>query len=97
MKKYLLGRILEAIISLLAVSFIIFLLSRLAGDPLNLLLDASATHEDKALLASKLGLDKPMMEQYWIFIIISTRFPRSRNALNFNILYQHLSWEEKNE
>lgn len=68
MGKYILGRIIQAIICLLAVSFIIFYLSRLTGDPLDLLLDISATMEDRLLLASKLGLDQPFIVQYWKFL-----------------------------
>ena len=68
MQRYILSRIIQSIFTLLAVSFIIFSMSRLSGDPLNLLLDISATEEDKTLLAKKLGLDKSFIEQYGIFL-----------------------------
>jgi len=68
MQRFLLSRILQSILTLLAVSFIIFSMSRWSGDPLNLLLDISATQEDKALLAKKLGLDKSLLAQYGIFL-----------------------------
>jgi len=68
MQRYILVRVFQSIFSLLAVSFIIFSLSRLSGDPLDLLLDISATQADKALLAKKLGLDKPLTEQYLLFL-----------------------------
>ena len=73
MQRYLLSRIIQSILTLLAVSFIIFSMSRLSGDPLNLLLDISATQEDKALLAKKLGLDKSLLEQYGIFLANALR------------------------
>jgi peptide/nickel transport system permease protein len=69
MKHYIAGRFIEAVISLIAMSFIIFILSRMAGDPLNLLLDAAATNEDRALMAAQLGLDRPILEQYGMFIV----------------------------
>lgn len=68
MQRYILNRIIQSVFTLLAVSFIIFSMSRLSGDPLNLLLDISATQEDKTILAKKLGLDKSFMEQYGIFL-----------------------------
>ncbi len=68
MQRYILSRIIQSILTLLAVSFVIFSMSRLSGDPLNLLLDVSATQEDKTLLAKKLGLDKSFIEQYGIFL-----------------------------
>ncbi len=68
MQRYILSRIIQSIFTLVAVSFVIFSLSRLSGDPLNLLLDISATQEDKTLLAKKLGLDKSFIEQYGIFL-----------------------------
>ncbi len=69
MQRYVLGRIIQSIVCLIGVSFIIFYLSRLSGDPLDLLLDISATEADKLLLAKRLGLDRPFLEQYWIFLV----------------------------
>lgn len=68
MQRYILGRVIQAIISLLVVTIIIFLLSRLAGDPLVLLLDENATFEDRARLSAALGLDKPLVAQYGIYM-----------------------------
>ena len=68
MQRYILSRIIQSIFTLVAVSFVIFSMSRLSGDPLNLLLDVNATQEDKTLLAKKLGLDKSFFEQYGIFL-----------------------------
>jgi peptide/nickel transport system permease protein len=52
----------------LAVSVIVFLLGRLSGDPLDLLLPIDATEEDRAILSEHLGLDKPLPVQWGIFI-----------------------------
>jgi len=68
MQRYILSRVIQAIISILAVTIIIFLLSRLAGDPLDLLLDITATYEDRARLSEQLGLDKPLVQQYGVFM-----------------------------
>lgn len=68
MQRYILGRISQAILSLLIMSLIVFVMARLTGDPLNVLLPENATEEDRAALAAHLGLDKPLPTQYFIFI-----------------------------
>ena len=58
-----------AILTVLAVSVFIFLLVRSTGDPRNLLLSRQArdvAHWDA--LGEKLGLDKPLIQQYGIFM-----------------------------
>ena len=68
MSRYIIHRVIQAILCVIAVSVIIFLIGRLLGDPTDLLLDIYASDEDKVLLRNRLGLDKPLLEQYGIFI-----------------------------
>ncbi len=68
MQRYLVRRILITIITVLAVSVIIFALARAAGDPRYLLLPVRATEEQFDALGKKLGLDKSYPHQYWIFL-----------------------------
>lgn len=68
MQRYILKRLGHGIIVLIAVSLIVFTLSRLSGDPLALMLDPEATREDHDAMIIKLGLDKSLPEQYFIFI-----------------------------
>ena len=58
MKRYILTRVAQAVLCIIAVSVIVFLLSRLTGDPLDLLLPIDATEQDRAILSKELGLDK---------------------------------------
>ncbi len=70
----LIRRILGAIPVLLAISFLIFLLMHIApGDPVTLMLGDNATPEDVARLRNELGLDKPIMVQYWDFLSRAVR------------------------
>jgi peptide/nickel transport system permease protein len=69
MQRYLLKRIIQAIITLFLMSMIVFVLGRLSGDPVPLLLGDLATKEDVALITKELGLDKPIPVQYGIFLI----------------------------
>jgi len=68
MQRYIVRRLLQAVITLFLVSVIVFILGRLTGDPVALLLTEYSTEEDKILITKQLGLDKPLPEQYAIFI-----------------------------
>lgn len=68
MQRYILACALQAVGCLLAVSIIVFSITRLTGDPTVLLLPVDATKEDHIRLTTHLGLDKPLYIQYWKFI-----------------------------
>ncbi len=68
MPRYILGRLLQGIGVLFLVSIVVFVLARLTGNPAVLLAGGDADAEDIAILTAHLGLDKPLPEQYWIFI-----------------------------
>ncbi len=68
MQRYLLKRIVQAIITIFLMSIIIFLLGRLSGDPVVLLLGDLATEEEVQLITKELGLDKPLPVQYTVFL-----------------------------
>jgi peptide/nickel transport system permease protein len=65
---YLVGRVLQAILSMLVVITIVFVLARLSGNPVHLLLDVNATQQDVDILTRHLGLDKPLLVQYAIYV-----------------------------
>jgi peptide/nickel transport system permease protein len=71
--RFLIRRFMMAVITLLAVSLIIFVMGRATGDPRNILLDDYATQEDWDRLGRKLGLDKPYYQQYGIFLLDSLK------------------------
>ena len=87
MRRYLLSRILQAIVTLLLLTLIAFVMTRLTGNPLDVLLDARATEEDRAAVARVLGLDRPLPVQYAIYLRDLTRgdfgnsFKTRRSAL----------------
>lgn len=64
MKKYLFIRILKAIMTIWFVWTLVFCLTRLTGDPVEWILDASGSVEAKEQLRHNLGLDLPLWEQY---------------------------------
>ena len=68
MQKFLARRILLAFVTLLAVSLIIFIMSRASGDPRHIYLDDYSTQEDWDRMGAALGLDKPYYQQYGMFL-----------------------------
>ena len=53
---------------MIVVSIVVFVLVRLSGDPIELMMPAEATKEDIALVRAQLGFDRPWPEQYAIFL-----------------------------
>ncbi|HEU5323979.1 MAG TPA: ABC transporter permease [Methylomirabilota bacterium] len=68
MQRYIVGRAVQAVVSMIVVSFVVFALVRLSGDPIAIMAPAEATEADIALLRNYLGLDRPWPVQYWWFV-----------------------------
>ena len=68
MQRFLIRRFFLMIVTLFAVSMIIFVMARVGGDPRSLLLDDHATKEQWERLGEELGLNKPLYHQYAIFM-----------------------------
>ena len=68
MQRFLVRRFLITIVTLFAVSVIIFAMARVSGDPRIMMLGELASKERYELVGKKLGLDKSYLEQYWIFM-----------------------------
>ena len=68
MQKFLVRRLVIAVITVVAVSLLIFVMSRISGDPRHVYLDDYSTQEDWDRMGAALGLDKPYYQQYGIFL-----------------------------
>ncbi len=68
MTRFLVTRILSALLALLGVICLVFLLIHLIpGDPVEVMLGESAQPTDKETLRHALGLDLPLHQQWWIY------------------------------
>jgi peptide/nickel transport system permease protein len=67
-QRYIVGRILQSIVSIFVVSVVVFALVRLSGDPIQIMMPAEASKADIELMRASLGLDRPWPVQYWRFI-----------------------------
>ncbi|MFC3419971.1 ABC transporter permease subunit [Salinicoccus hispanicus] len=69
MYRYLFMRILNLIPLLIIVSFVVFMFVHIIpGDPARLLAGQDATREEVELARSVLNLDKPLLQQYFIYM-----------------------------
>ena len=68
MTRFLLRRFVIALITLLAVSILVFVMVRIQGDPRAVLLGTFFTQEQWDAVGIELGLDKPWHQQYGIFM-----------------------------
>ena len=73
MQRYIAVRVFQSLVAIFVMSLIVFSLARLSGNPLEVMLPLEATEEDYTRLTEYWGLDKPILEQYWRFLIASLR------------------------
>ncbi|MBR0670484.1 ABC transporter permease [Neoroseomonas soli] len=82
MGRFILTRLWQTLITLLLLTVLIFILARLTGDPTPLVMPSEATDADRNFFRQQYGLDRPIHEQYVIFL---------RNALrgDFGISFRY--------
>ncbi|MFQ3790258.1 ABC transporter permease [Halomonas sp. A29] len=74
MLAFLIQRVLQAIFVMFVVALISFSLFHYVGDPVLNMLGQEATEADRAALRAQLGLDQPVVVQFWNFIVNAAQF-----------------------
>ncbi|MBU1359695.1 MAG: ABC transporter permease [Gammaproteobacteria bacterium] len=69
MIPFILRRLIQAVVVMIAVAFIAFLLFQYVGDPVVFLLGQDASPEQIRSLRAGLGLDQPFFVQFWHFLV----------------------------
>lgn len=64
MQRFIILRVLQGLLAVLVISMVVFALSRIAGDPIDAILDDEAGKEQIERLRKEWGLDKPLHIQY---------------------------------
>ena len=82
MLAFVVRRLLQAVLVMLAVALIAFAMFRFVGDPVNSMLPENATTEDRRALRAQLGLDAPIPVQF-------QRFVRGAVGGDFGISYRN--------
>ena len=81
MLAFIVRRLFQAAIVMFTVALIAFLLFRFVGDPVNQMVGIETTPEQREALRERLGLNDPILVQFW-------RFISSAAQGNFGISYQ---------
>ncbi len=68
MQRYITIRFLQSLLALFVMSMIVFSLARMTGDPLDVLLPMEAGEGERERVAKHWGLDRPLYEQYFVFL-----------------------------
>ena len=68
MTVYILRRLSQTLLVLAVTSALVFGGLYLVGDPVEILVNPNADQIEKDRTAKALGLDKPVLEQYWVFV-----------------------------
>ncbi|MBI5444461.1 MAG: ABC transporter permease [Deltaproteobacteria bacterium] len=79
MGAYIVRRLMQSVVVILGVIVITFLISRVLGDPVVLLLSPEATEEQRVTMTRDLGLDKPLYVQLAVYVskVVRGDFGRS--------------------
>lgn len=74
--RFVLDRLLQGLVVILGVTTVVFVITRLIGDPVQMMLPIDATAEDRAVLAQALGFDRSIGAQYVLYLrdILSFEF-----------------------
>lgn len=68
MYAFLFRRLSQSFLSLLLISLLVFTMMYAVGDPIAVLMPRSATEADREILRAELGLDRPLVVQYGMFL-----------------------------
>ncbi len=69
MSVFIIRRLLQSVVVIWVMSLLVFGGVYLIGDPIDMLINPEADQEDIDAAIRALGLDKPITEQYWFFLI----------------------------
>ncbi len=68
MQRFILARLFQAVLTLLVLSLAVFLSVKLSGDPAAYMLGPEQGRIEYEMMQKKLGLDRPIVVQYWDFL-----------------------------
>jgi len=81
-QRYILIRILQGILTIWVVVSVVFILGRTTGDPVELMLALEATEEQRIQVRESLGLDRPLIVQYGIYMARLAHFDFGKSLIS---------------
>ena len=73
MLAYIIHRLLQALLVMAVMSFLVFVGLYVVGDPVSMMASAEATELERDAIRANFGLDKPLWQQYGIFMAHALR------------------------
>jgi peptide/nickel transport system permease protein len=64
MGRFVLKRLLQGVVVVFGVTVVVFVVTRLIGDPVKFILPLEATEEERAARSAELGFDRPILTQF---------------------------------
>jgi len=89
---FLIRRLMQSGLVLLVMSLLVFVGVFAIGNPVDILINPDADQAEIERAIRALGLDKPMWEQYWIFLVNAVQGDLGRSFV-FNIPALQLIWQ----
>jgi peptide/nickel transport system permease protein len=80
--RFLTVRLLQALATLLVASFVVFALGRITGNPADTMLPIEATAAERSAFIERMGLDRPIIVQYWVYLTNALRGDFGRSLRN---------------
>ena len=68
MSVYILRRLMQSVAAVLLMSLLVFVAVSVVGDPVEMLVSPEMTQAEREAVAHNFGLDRPIYEQYFIFL-----------------------------
>jgi len=82
-RRYLLTRLVQLVVIVFVISILTFLLVHLLpGNPVDTILGPNQTVQNRAALLKQLGLNRPLLDQYWIWLKNVTQGNLGESFLN---------------
>jgi len=70
---FIIRRLIQSLIVVVVMSLVVFVGVHVVGDPVHILISDDMTQEDIERFIQRLGLDRPLYEQYWHFLANAVR------------------------
>ncbi len=68
MGRFVVRRLAQGVVVILGVTIVVFVVTRMIGDPVKVMLPIEATPEQRAAFAAEIGFDRPIHEQFVEFV-----------------------------
>src|SRR5512133_3257144 len=81
MSTYIIRRLLQSLLVMGVMSGLVFLGLYVIGDPVSMMASADATELDREAIRANFGLDKPLLQQYAIFMSHALRLDFGKSFL----------------